>query len=205
MSHFRSQVSDHEISEPTIVEESQTSDPVNDIIPVPEAFHIDSARTANWLVRKVLVHRHYQQQVKAWADAEIRRAEREEKHLLQHFGGQLEAWLRAALDEEGGRRRSIHLPAGSVGLRAEPARLVVHDQEALVKWCRTQLPEAFQIRIEAVGAEAIEVETWAKTRCVDARHAVAVGKTVVNSYFAENGELPPGTDVIPRQDVLTLK
>jgi hypothetical protein len=34
---------------------------------------------------------------------------------------------------------------------------------------------------------------------------VAIAKAVVNSYFAETGELPPGTEMVPRQDVLTVK
>jgi hypothetical protein len=200
---------DNQLSDKTaeaiISEERPRTDAATDIIPVPDAFHIDSACTANWFVRKMLERRRYRDQVKAWADAEIRRAEREEGHLLQRYGAQLEAWLKRALDERGGRRRSISLPAGLVGLRAEPARLVVSDQEALIEWCRSHLPEAVQVRIEAVGGEALQMETWVKAHCVDARQCVAVGKATVNNYFADCGELPPGTEVVPRQDVLTVK
>ena len=195
----------HDMAEEVISEDRSISDSVSDVVPAPEAFHIDSARTANWLVRKVVERRRYRDQVKAWADAEIRRAEREEQHLLQHYGGQLEAWLRRALEERGGRRRSINLPAGMIGFRAEPARLVVNDQEALLEWCRSHLPDAVQVRIEVIGQDAIRMETWAKGHCADARQCVAIGKAVVNGYFADSGEVPPGTDVIPRQNILTVK
>jgi hypothetical protein len=106
-------------------------DQAPDGVLVPESFQVDSAKTANWLVRKILEFRRYQQKVRAWADAEIHKAEQEENHLVQRFGGALEVWLRRALEEHDGRRRSISLPAGCVGLRVEPTRLVVSDENSL--------------------------------------------------------------------------
>ena len=53
---------------------------------VPDAFAVDDASSANWLVRKVVESRNYAEHVKEWAALELRRAEREERFFLERFG-----------------------------------------------------------------------------------------------------------------------
>jgi hypothetical protein len=140
----------------------------------PEGFSVRDEGTANWLIRKVLEARHYAEQVASWAQRELRRAEREEQFLLYRFGQQLEDWTRrqlAAPEDMASRgRKSIHLPAGSVGFRREPAKLLIVDERALTEWCRVHLPSATAV----------------------VQH---VHKAAVKEHVAATGELPPGAEL----------
>src|SRR5688572_19943819 len=82
---------------------------------VPQGFSIHDESSANWLVRKVVEARKYGERVQVWASAETRRAENEERYFLQRYGLQLQAWTREKLRGNGGRRRSIALPSGTIG------------------------------------------------------------------------------------------
>jgi hypothetical protein len=150
------------IDDPSVAEDERP--------PVPEAFAVRDAATANWLVRKVVEARAYARRVAAWAECEVRRAQRDEQRLLGRYGGQLEDWVRRRLKEENGRRKSVSLPAGTVGFRAEPPRLVVHDEKELLRWCRAHLPSA--------------VATVER-----------VLRGTVREHVAATGELPQGAEV----------
>ena len=63
----------------------------------PEAFRVCDEASANWVVRRIAEARKYAEHVEAWAATELRRAEREERFLLERFGPQLEAWARERL------------------------------------------------------------------------------------------------------------
>lgn len=117
---------------------------------VPEAFSVEDASSANWLVRKIVEARAYAKHVKAWADAEVRRAEREEQFFVQRFGHQLEAWARQRIS--GSRRKSLKLPAGTIGFRTEPPRLDVTDEPRLIGWCRRSLPKALRVETHVLRA-----------------------------------------------------
>jgi hypothetical protein len=171
----------------------------------PHAFEITCPQTANWFVRRITELRAYRERVQSWASSETRRADRQEEHLFQRFGGQLDRWLRGALVEFHGRRRSINLPAGAVGFRREPARLLVIDEDALLRWCRKNLVEALQIRVDVYGHQAVELEQWASSHAPDARAALSFGKTAINTYFESSGELPEGTNLRPSQDALVVR
>ena len=136
-------------------------------IEVPEVFYVHDAATANWVVRKVVEARQYAKRVQAWADAELRRARREEEFFLYRFGGQLEQWVRAELAKQRGRK-SICLPAGQIGFRLRPARLDISDEKGLLIWCDENLPTAVVIR-------------------------ESVSKTVLMEYVEKTGEIPTGT------------
>jgi hypothetical protein len=107
----------------------------------PDTSEIEDASSANSIVRKIVEARAYAQHVKKWAEVEFRRAQREEQFFLQHYGHQLEAWARAELAKDR-RRKSIRLPAGTVGFRVEPKKLAPKDDEKLMAWCRRYLPSA---------------------------------------------------------------
>src|SRR5687768_5232518 len=87
-------------------------------------FSIDSLGAANWLIRKIKESRAYADRVRAWAQVEVERAEKDEARLLERFGNQLREWVVAELGHDP-RRRSLALPAGAIGLRPQPPRLVV--------------------------------------------------------------------------------
>jgi len=105
---------------------------------VPKAFAIDCEDHANWLVKKIVSARSYADHVKKWAEQEQRRAEREEHTLMFLFGRQLEMWARdqiALLH----KRKSLALPAGTVGFRTIAAKLVI-DDEKRVLMCKKFFP-----------------------------------------------------------------
>lgn len=138
---------------------------------VPEGFSIHDAPTANWLVKKVQQSRAYRKRVEQWAAREIRRADNEERFFLGHYGQQLEMWVRHQLAGLNGRRKSINLPAGCVGYRTEPPRLLVKDEQGLLAWCASNLPAAVVVE----------------------RHVL---KSVVKDHVGATGEVPTGAEVV---------
>ena len=108
-----------------------------------DTFVVNDAMSANWLVRKIVETRAYAKHVKEWARNELRRAEREEMFFLHHYGRQLEDWARQQIAS--GRRKSVKLPAGTIGFRSSPPRLDVLDDKKLIEWCRSSLPTALKI------------------------------------------------------------
>jgi hypothetical protein len=109
---------------------------------VAESFCIDSADAANWLVRKIVSSRQYAERVKVWAEQELRRAEREEHTLMFLFGRQLEGWVRSELERLNGKKKSLALPAGSIGFRTIAMKLVVDDEQAVLTWAKANCPNA---------------------------------------------------------------
>jgi hypothetical protein len=135
---------------------------------VPDAFEVCDRTSANWLVRRINEARAYADHVKAWAALELRRAEREERFFIERYGGQLENWARAEISRL--RRKSLKLPAGTIGFRKEPPRLMVSDESKLIAWCRRNL------------AAAIRVQT-------------SVLKSLVRDHVAQTGESPDGAEI----------
>ncbi len=117
--------------------------PISAEIESPESFAVTDAVSANWVIRKIIEARTYAKHVKEWAEGELRRAEREEEFFLHAYGRQLEDWARAEITN--GRRKSVKLPAGTLGFRTDPPKLDVLDEAKLVAWCRTALPTALRI------------------------------------------------------------
>jgi hypothetical protein len=111
---------------------------------VPQQFEVKDPSSANWVVRRVVAARQYAAHIKAWSAAELKRAEREEQFFLLHFGPQLEAWLKPQLHQL--RRKSLALPAGTIGFRNTPPKLLIIDETQLIGWCRRHLPEAIQVK-----------------------------------------------------------
>jgi hypothetical protein len=109
------------------------ADPVV-VVDMDERFHVRDEGGANWVVRKILECRAYRERVARWAQAETLRADRQEASLLHRFGGELEASAREQIGKQHGRRRSIALPAGVLGLRREPTKLIVVNERDLVGW-----------------------------------------------------------------------
>jgi hypothetical protein len=112
---------------------------------VPEAFAIDSEEHANWLVQKVTAARQYAERVKKWAEQELRRAEREEETLMFLFGRQIETWAKSEIGNQNGRRKSLALPAGTLGYRKLAAKLVIDDEELVLEWAKKNCEVAIVI------------------------------------------------------------
>lgn len=134
------------------IETEADEDPVV-VVAMDDAFHIRDEGSANWAVRKILECRAYRERVARWAQAETLRAERQETFFMHRFGGELEAWAREQIGKQHGRARSIALPAGVLGVRREPTKLLVVDERALVGWCRTHLPAAIKVTESLLKSE----------------------------------------------------
>jgi hypothetical protein len=137
---------------------------------VPEGFAVRDQASANWLIRKIVESRQYAQRVEAWAAAELRRAEAEERFFWLRYGTQLEAWARGQLEAAHSHHKSIHLPAGCVGYRTLLQRLLVRNEDRLLGWCQANLPKA-----------------------VVTTHAVL--KSVVSEHLKSTGEVPDGAEL----------
>lgn len=112
---------------------------------VPQAFEVRDLPSANWLVRKIVECRAYAERCAVWADAERRRAERDEAFLLASYGNQLAEFARQQIAAAGGRRKSVTLPVGSAGFRTVAARLVVGDEVAALAWAKQHVPRLVTI------------------------------------------------------------
>jgi hypothetical protein len=160
----------------------------------PEAFSIKDEQSANWLVRRIKECRRYAEHVSIWAAAEMRRAEREEEFFWFRFGAQLQTWAAVEIQKLKGRRKSLGLPAGTIGFRNEPAKLVVTDEGRLLDWCREHLPKAQKVTAEVSGTEAQQLLAWAHANCAGANCKVHVLKSVLNEHLKSTGEAPGGAE-----------
>ena len=104
------------------------------------AFSVRDDETANWLVRRIVAARAYAERCEAFAARERRRAAQEEAFLLGKFGAQLREYATRKLIEQGGRRKSVNFPAGTVGYRTQPEKIVVDDEAAVITWAREHNP-----------------------------------------------------------------
>ena len=112
---------------------------------VDEAFHVRDQQRANWVLKKIIAEREYRARCAAWFEAETRRSERREQFLMHRFGVELEEWTRQQLANQYGKRRNVLLPAGVLGFRTTPAKLVIADEPKLLFWCRQHLPTAVKV------------------------------------------------------------
>lgn len=148
---------------------------------VPKQFAIADQKSANWLVRKIVHAREYAARVKVWAEQEQRRAIREEMTLLFLFGRQVEEWSRAEIAKLNGKRKSINLPAGSVGFRSLAAKLVIDDEARVLTWARLNLPQAIVV-------------------------TERLSKTVINEHTEKTGVIPDsGVHIEPAAERFFIK
>ena len=155
------------------------SDDIELLLAPTESFHVRDAESANWVVRKIVEARKYRERVESWAAAEIRRAERQEALFLARFGQELEEWTRHEVAQLH-KRKSLALPAGTVGFRRQPLRLAVSDEGGLIAWCKSHLPQA---------VKTVE----------------SVLKTAVMEHVSKTGECPNGAEVAGGGEAFVIK
>jgi hypothetical protein len=100
--------------------------------PPDDTFTVTDEQSANWVVRRIIAARTYAQHVKAWAEGELRRAEREEQFFWLRFGPQLKNWTANELARMKIKRKSLKLPAGMIGFKTLGPKLVVLNEEKLM-------------------------------------------------------------------------
>ena len=142
---------------------------------VPESFCVKDEATANWVVRKITEARAYAQHVKQWAEKEICRAEHEEEFFMARFESELSKWATKEIGKFKGKRKSLNLPAGSVGFRSCAPKLVIDDEVAVLSWARKSCPAAI----------------------ATVEH---VSKSEVKEHLEQTGEVPDGAHVEPASE-----
>lgn len=123
---------------------------------VPDQFRVHDRQTANWVVRKITEARAYAEQIEQWAEAERRRARREEAFFLRRFEAELRAWLTSELAKQGGKAKSISLPAGRVGIRRQGPKIEVSDQSVVLAWAADHCPDAIKLSESLLKAPLTE-------------------------------------------------
>ena len=165
----------------TDVIESPGADPDWESPANAPAFTVHDAQSANWVVRKLVEARAYAERCAQWAAHEKMRARREEEFLLLRFGGELRAYARAAIAGQGGRRKSVTLPAGTIGFRHAGMKLVIDDEEKVIAWAKKAQPTLIVIQ-------------------------ESISKSGLNQYFEDTGEIPPsGVRVEPEAEKFYVK
>ena len=180
-----------QVRQPTRIEVSAQTPPIATAVDaevdieilkaIPKKFAIVDENSANWLVRKIIAARQYIVSVKAWADLEQKRAQREETTLMFLFGRQIENWTKDQIEKLDGRRKSISLPAGTLGFRSEKRKLVIDDDDIVLSWVRKNLPTAIKTEEKLM-------------------------KSVLNEHFDKTGEVPDvGAHVEPGGERFSIR
>jgi phage host-nuclease inhibitor protein Gam len=164
--------------EPTIV-------PVEQIEPeefgVASDFQVQDDDSANWVIWKIVAARLRAQRAAEYGQREQNRAQREEAFFLFRYGPQLRDYARQKLQEQGGKAKSVHLPAGTLAFRKQPPKLVVEDEAAVIAWARKNQPELVTI-LESLS------------------------KSGLNEYVKQTGDLPDrGVRLEPEKESFSVK
>lgn len=114
---------------------------------VPEAFRVKDEDSANWVLRHINEAKARAARAKAFAAKEQERAKREEDFFVRRFGPELEAWAKQNLPA---KKKSISLPAGTVGFRKQAEHLAVDDDAALLAWAKQAHPELVVTTVKEV-------------------------------------------------------
>lgn len=114
------------------------------------------------------------------AELMARAEERKVNALEWKYGANLQTWLRAELD--GGKRKSVRLFNGCLGLRTKPAGVHVTNPAAALSWAKEHLPAAVAERLDkaVLGAALLERNL-------------------------ETGEAVPFAELQPAEDVFFIK
>jgi hypothetical protein len=148
---------------------------------VSGTFSVHDASSANWLIRQIVECRAYAQRCAEWAQREQRRAEREEQFFWVRYGPQLRAYVQGMIAEQGGKRKSVALPAGIIGFRTEAAKIVIDDEDAVVTWAKQHAPALVTV-VERLS------------------------KSALNEHMEKTGELPEkGVHVEPEHEKFYIR
>lgn len=119
------------------------------------------------------------ERIKAMSADAIARAERDLADTRARLLPELIAWYRAHPPRKG---KTLHFPTAKFSARTRPGGPRIVDKDAAREWARAELPEAIRTRVvEDVDAAAIK------------------------GYVATFGDLPPGVELVPAEEVYEVK
>ena len=134
-------------TETTELTEEEAAELVADApAPDPAAFVPTDAASADWVLGKMADARARAARIRENAEKMARAEERRAEHLEWKYGPALQAWLRAEID--GGKKKSVRLYHGVVGLRTKPAGVHVTDAAAALSWAMENVPGAVTAHLD---------------------------------------------------------
>lgn len=145
----------------------------------PQAWTIADESAAAWAVDALLAAEERLERIKAMSADAITRAERDLASTRARLLPELAAWYQAHPPRRG---KTLHYPTGKFSARTRPGGPRIVDKDAAREWARVELPEAIRSRV---------VED------VDA--------VMIKGYVAETGDLPPGVELVPAEEVYEVK
>jgi hypothetical protein len=125
-----------------------------DSVQLPDAFSVCDDGSANWVIRQIIERRAYAKRCAEWCEHEQSRARQEEEFFLHRFGQQLLDFARQKIATQGGRRKSVNLPAGVIGFRHEGPKLMIDDEAAVIVWAKEHNPQVIKI-VEQLSKSAL--------------------------------------------------
>ena len=162
----------------------------------------DSA--ANAVVKRVLDCRAYRDRVTAWAEHEVRLINAKEDWTIQANTPRLTRYVEEKLRTSLLRKRTVNLPAGRIGFRVSPAKLVVRQQDTVLAECRRLLPAAINLTVSATGAAAMRLAEFAATLPgVEVKTSVRVAE--LRHHFQATGEFMRGTALESATESLAIQ
>lgn len=149
-------------------------------------FHIVSESGANWFLRTIRGIERQQANLDTELETEIafliaQRTRRgaqltaDATYLHNRYDCELEAWGRARIAQEKGRRKTVHLLQGSISVKTVPALVSVDNLQDAITTARAVCPEAFT-------TETVTKENFDKVALL----------TKAKALLAEEGKRLPG-------------
>ena len=131
-----------------------------------QAFRIDNEARAAWAVNKMLGFDEEEARLDAQYKAMKENLSKRREAFRARFFVELEDWLRGAL--AGGKRKSLDLLTGRVGLRAKKAGFLLRDKKAALEWAKEHEPSL--VLTEQVTVEKLDTDA-AKERAAELQQA----------------------------------
>jgi len=153
------------------------------------------AERANYLLRRLTRITENADQVKALADAEAQRIADWKAERL----GVLEreqAWIESALEGfmreavRTGSSKTMHLPNGTLTVRAARSRVIVDDEPALIEWAKDNAPAAVKVTESVLKGQIDDVA--ADTRKTSQTVRDDGTEVAVCDLITDSGEVIPG-------------
>ncbi len=157
-----------------------------------QGFVIDTADKADWALRKIAKYQGAINEAKALAEKRIQQinawlaaTEEDNQKQISFFGNILEPWAKEQM--AGLKKRSMKLPAGTFGFRAQQPKFI-KDDDQLLAWAEKSAPEF--------------VRQVPKLEWTELKKAARI---VEKELISPDGEVVPGVTVEEQPDKFYVK
>lgn len=155
-----------------------------------ERWSIKDDKSAEWALKKI---REAQEDTARWNTyyaAQMETIERQNADTVAYFTALLEAWFKTVPHKATKTQESYQLPSGKL-VRKLQQPAYERDADALLKWAKTNLPEAIKVKEEA---------SW-----TDIKNRIGKVMPDGSAVDKETGEIIDGVTVIERDPVFKVE